>query len=90
MIRAGRLSGGVMVAGHAGLAPRGQDLVCAAVSILTETLGAVLPPEASQMEDGFAAFHFTEPCPEAEFACSGLKLLEKAYPSCVCFQDKRR
>ena len=38
MIIIDRMPGGVRVAGHAGYAPPGQDIVCAAISTLAQTL----------------------------------------------------
>lgn len=90
MIRAYKLPGCIMLMGHAGSAPKGEDLVCAAVSVLAETLRASLPPESSLVSDGFAAFFFPEPCPEAEFVYRGLLLLAKAYPEAVCLRRARR
>ncbi len=90
MIRVYRTPGILVLKGHAGAAPKGEDLVCAAVSVLTETLRATLFPKESILEEGFAAFRFAEPCPEAEFVCRGLRLLEKAYPDCIRFQNGNR
>ncbi len=85
MIRAVRSPGRLVIRGHAGTAPKGQDLVCAAVSILTETLRAVLPEGAAEMGEGFGAFRFSEPCPEADFVCAGLKLLAESFPENAVF-----
>lgn len=38
MIEVSRLQDGIKIRGHANYAPRGQDIVCSAVSILIQTL----------------------------------------------------
>jgi uncharacterized protein YsxB (DUF464 family) len=38
MITVTRYSGGITIEGHAGYAPRGQDIVCAGISTLVQTL----------------------------------------------------
>lgn len=38
MITIDRCKGSVSIKGHAGYAPQGQDIVCAAVSVLVQTL----------------------------------------------------
>ncbi len=38
MIEISRNKGGITIEGHAGYAPQGQDIVCAAVSTLAQTL----------------------------------------------------
>ena len=38
MIEVRRFEGGITIKGHAGYAPQGQDIVCAAVSTLAQTL----------------------------------------------------
>lgn len=38
MIEVKRCKGGISIEGHAGYAPHGQDIVCAAVSVLAQNL----------------------------------------------------
>lgn len=42
MIEVNRSGSGLTIQGHAGYAPAGQDIVCAAVSVLVQTLCASL------------------------------------------------
>lgn len=82
----------IEVKGHAGYAPAGQDIVCAAVSILYETLKRVLvqPMEAEFTEDedhvridihmenlSFAGYRYLD------FFIVGIATLEHAYPQHV-------
>lgn len=78
------------VDGHSGSAPRGEDLVCAAVSILIQTLAEELRGVNSyELETG----HFKCYVPEEDEACvmfaaDGLRLLSEQYPDYVDFKQK--
>lgn len=91
----------VTVRGHAGTAPAGQDLVCAAVSTLTYTLaenvaqlhrlGKVAEPEI-RLENGDAEISCV---PSGAFknivraffeaVCIGFALLEEKYPDVISY-----
>lgn len=85
------------VTGHAGWAPRGSDLVCAGVSVLTATLAAAVTelweqgrlntqPEIA-MGKGKAKILCREETPEAlqafQTVLSGYRLLARQYPQNV-------
>ncbi len=82
------------VSGHAGHGPAGQDIVCAAVSILTNTLLAELQErqkdgegqiqELIQEKGRFYVRFWGDAEREFDFCKTGLLLLQKAYPECVC------
>lgn len=92
----------VTVKGHAGTAPAGQDLVCAAVSTLTYTLaenvaqlhrlGKVAEPEI-RLENGDAEISCV---PSVAFknivraffeaVCIGFALLEEKYPDVISYR----
>lgn len=88
------------VFGHAGYAPRGQDIVCAGASMLMETLVYVLA-DCDEAE----CCAYNEPtgprvsvkltgsiCPTdltaMEFAKTGLALLAERYPANIHYEDK--
>lgn len=81
MIRAERSAGGIRMAGHAGFAPAGQDIICAAASILCEALAAGLPPEAVTLGDGYAEFRGSGA--DFDFVWRGLELLARSWPNHV-------
>lgn len=91
----------VTVTGHAGTAPAGMDLVCAAVSTLTYTLaenvaqlhrlGKVAEPEI-RLENGDAEISCTPSGAYKnivraffEAVCIGFALLEEKYPDAVSY-----
>lgn len=71
------------IKGHSGTAPRGQDLVCAAVSALAETLAGTMRKEQVTLGQGLAEFRFFRMTPEIRFVYRGLSLLQEAYPHAV-------
>lgn len=88
------------VFGHAGYAPRGQDIVCAGASMLMETLVYVLAdcdeaeccayneptgPRVSVKLTG--SIHPTD-LTAMEFAKTGLALLAERYPANIHYEDK--
>lgn len=79
------------VEGHAGLAARGQDILCAAVSVLSENLGGGLnlllkAPAKIETENGFYRVELplkeTSDASELLFqsAILGLRVLAEQYP----------
>ena len=83
MIRVSDRPGRLTLRGHAGWGNRGADIVCAAVSILVETLARSLPEGETQLGDGFAEFRFAPGNPAAACARRGLSLLAESYPENV-------
>lgn len=83
MIRVDCSPGRLTLRGHAGCGPKGGDIVCAAVSILVETLARSLPEGDVQLGQGYGAFRFAPGNPEVEFALRGLGLLAESYPENV-------
>lgn len=82
MITVTRTPEGLTLRGHAGLGPKGGDILCAAVSILTETLAASLPPGDATLGDGDARFVCRDPAhPALRYTLTGLRLLADAYPA---------
>lgn len=90
------------VFGHAGYAPRGQDIVCAGVSMLMETLVYVLAdcdeaeccaynelpgPRVSVKLTGSI---FPTDLTAMEFAKTGLALLAERYPANIHYEDKSK
>lgn len=78
----------ITVSGHAGHAPVGQDIVCAAVSALTYALAGYLEETGqaarSDIRRGYADIEGAEGC-GAAFALvrCGMEQLAAAYPDCV-------
>lgn len=78
----------ITVSGHAGHAPAGQDIVCAAVSALTYALAGYLEETGqaarSDIRRGYADIEGAEGC-GAAFALvrCGIEQLAAAYPGCV-------
>lgn len=78
----------ITVSGHAGHAPAGQDIVCAAVSALTYALAGYLEETEqtarSDIRRGYADIEGAGNC-GAAFALvrCGMEQLAAAYPGCV-------
>lgn len=78
----------ITVSGHAGYAPAGQDIVCAAVSALMYALAGYLEETGqaarSDIRRGYADIEGAEGC-GATFALvrCGMEQLAAAYPNCV-------
>ncbi len=75
--------------GHANAAPKGEDVVCAAATILIRTLAKTLETAVPGMvkanvEDGRASISVTGYDPVAavavETVCTGFRLLQEQYP----------
>lgn len=78
------------ITGHAGYAPVGSDIVCAAVSVLYETLKKLLKEKAAVQEDDGSARLILDPDQIGEqeedylnFFLSGIQGIEKTYPQHV-------
>ena len=88
-------AGQITVAGHAGCAPPGQDIVCAAVSALSETLAAsleALAPDRVSVaaSDGYLQINYLEPGNRSEAArlltgsfLLGVRAIAGSYPAAV-------
>ena len=90
------------VYGHANYAPAGQDIVCAAESMLMETLVYVLAdceeaeccaysePTGPRVSVKLTGSIYEADLAALEFAKTGLGLLAERYPANVCFEDKSK
>lgn len=90
------------VFGHAGYAPRGQDIVCAGASMLMETLVYVLAdcdeaeccaynePTGPRVSVKLTGSIFPTDLTAMEFAKTGLALLAERYPANIHYEDKRK
>lgn len=83
----------VVVSGHAGYADPGNDIICAACSILNDTL-ANMSEDAYmvQMNKGFAHIYFTGRETARRKAIldtiqTGYQLLADSYPEYVCIYE---
>ena len=87
------------VFGHAGYAPRGQDIVCAGASMLMETLVYVLAdcdeaeccaynePTGPRVSVKLTGSIFPTDLTAMEFAKTGLALLAERYPENIHYED---
>lgn len=90
------------VFGHAGSAPRGQDIVCAGASMLMETLVYVLAdcdeaeccaynePTGPRVSVKLTGSIFPTDLTAMEFAKTGLALLAERYPENIHYEDKSK
>lgn len=90
------------VFGHAGYAPRGQDIVCAGASMLMETLVYVLAdcdeaeccaynePTGPRVSVKLTGSIFPTDLTAMEFAKMGLALLAERYPENIHYEDKSK
>ncbi|MDR2658397.1 MAG: ribosomal-processing cysteine protease Prp [Spirochaetaceae bacterium] len=89
-------------AGHAGTGPRGEDIVCAAVSTLSRTLvralscteGIKIQAEAPERGVFSAVINYTENAKQflqgaGTFLLEGLKSIEEEYPACCKLTIKK-
>lgn len=89
--------------GHAAFAPAGQDIVCAAASMLAYTAAERLRELADEgavqalacrMEPGGLRIAFCLPAPDGRVTelfrtlAAGFRLLAARYPAHVCFSEK--
>ena len=83
----------ITVEGHSGSAPKGEDLVCAAVSIITLTLGemvlTVCRDREVKLREGYARIRGTKEAAQYfDFARTAFKALAAEYPEYVLLADK--
>lgn len=77
------------IEGHAQSAPKGEDLICAAATILVRTAAAILPKDITEVDisDGKARIKLTEYDPVAVVEMSvivkGFVLLMQEYPEYI-------
>lgn len=80
------------VQGHAGFAPRGQDIVCAAASALMLALCERLQEKnlvrELVMRPGYISVAMRGAERETELIKCGLRQLERRYPQCVHVREK--
>lgn len=76
----------ITVSGHAGQAPRGRDIVCAAASILAYTL---IEGGADAEELGAGALRLTGHGRELRLIAGGYRLLAENYPQNIRFEVKK-
>ena len=74
---------GLTIQGHAGSAPRGEDLICAAVTGLALALETAA--EQSELSPGKARFQGGDP-KQYEVIAGGLRRLWEQYPYAVHFK----
>ncbi len=83
----------ITVSGHSGCAPAGQDIICAAVSILMEAAAAVLRKEQAPVLDirgkGLHMITASKDSGALETARQGLSLLAHHYAEYVQIRDLR-
>jgi len=81
----------VTVHGHAGYAPKGEDIVCAAVSALIYTLVAYLNRTENTAEvvirPGYVTAAAMEQSPALAVVRCGLEQVAANYPRCVEISD---
>lgn len=94
MIEAVCSPGRVTLRGHAGYAPRGQDIVCAAASALIYALIAVLEERGQLCElvirPGFVTAAAHEEDSAFEMVRCGLVQLAERYPAWVSVRQEER
>lgn len=83
----------ITVEGHSGSAPKGEDLVCAAVSIITLTLGemvlTVCRDREVELREGYARIRGTKEAAQYfDFARTAFKALTAEFPEYVLLADK--
>ena len=92
MITVSRYDGGVSIKGHAGYAPHGQDVVCAAVSALVQgfylsVMELTHDKIKAEMKPGEAVIQYGDLSKEATLLVSslfvGLKMIADEFPDCV-------
>ena len=81
----------IEISGHANYAPKGQDIVCSGISLLSFMINNVITQEARVitciMEDGYCYFAFVteEETTKAkiDMIASGFRMLSDVYPQYV-------
>lgn len=81
----------VVLEGHAGYAPKGSDIVCAAVSMLVYVQFHLLEEqgllERSVMRPGYVELSAREGG-EVKVLALGMRMLAQEYPRCVRIEEK--
>lgn len=85
----------LVIVGHAGYAPRGQDIVCEAVSALSQTLAACYPPDrVTEIMPGRAELDIKDLTHDEETLLNayitGMRMLADTYPAHVRIKDERK
>jgi uncharacterized protein YsxB (DUF464 family) len=94
MIKIRMMPHGVEVSGHAGAAPKGQDIVCAGVSALVMSLYRSLDEDGilstADIRDGYALLTSTDRrCKYLIMAEYGFKMLSEQYPEYIDYFSVR-
>ena len=103
IVKSGKKIEGSQISGHAGYAPSGQDIVCAAASFLSITvvnsLEQQLGVEGSvQSEDGYLSYQLPESLTQEQqqmaqiilqTLVTGLQNLQETYPKYISIQNVR-
>lgn len=80
--------------GHSGYGPKGQDVICAAVSILMEAAAAELEQQGRLtlccFGTGMCSLAAEEDCETLDVARQGLLLLARYYGDYVSIRDLRK
>lgn len=92
MIQVTAEPGRLTLEGHAGYAPAGEDIVCAAVSALVLALAERLQEKNLVkeliMRPGYVRIAMRGADREAELVKCGLRQLERRFPRCVEVREK--
>lgn len=83
----------IEISGHANYAPRGQDIVCSGISLLSFMINELITNEGQVitniMEDGYCYFIFVldkeTSIASMNTIASGFRMLSEAYPNYVSF-----
>lgn len=87
--------GAVEVSGHADYAPKGQDIICASVSILLYTLAAALGDDVEDLKLDTGDSRVTWKCTKrtnqvASVINEGFRLLSQSYPHYVSYEFRKQ
>lgn len=83
----------VTVEGHSGSAPKGEDLICAAATILTltlaETVEAVCEERELELREGYAKIRGgANAAPYFDFVRTGFGMINGMHPEHLTVEDK--
>lgn len=87
--------GSVSVSGHADYAPKGQDIICASVSILLYTLAASLGDDVEDLKLDNGNSHVEWKATKrtnsvASVINEGFRLLSQSYPHYVSYEFRKQ
>lgn len=88
MINITATSSSIRIDGHAGYAPKGQDIVCASVSILAYSVAETLRQMGENCDMGNGFCHIQVPQGREDIltvVLNGFRLLAENYPDYVAF-----